>query len=104
MATRPVPPACSACPAILHCLDRASGTQVWEFATRAKVDSSPVVCGDQVVFGSDDGRLYILGVASGKQTWSYEIGKGITASPAVAAGIIVIGSEDGSVYAFGKKS
>ena len=87
----------------LHCLDRTTGKEVWEFITQGKVDSSPVICGDKVVVGSDDGRLYVVNLASGKEIWSYEIGKALTASPAVANGIIVIGSEDGSVYAFGKK-
>ena len=88
----------------MHCLDRGTGRQAWEFAARAKVDSSPVVCGDTVVFGSDDGRLYLVDLATGRESWSYEIGKGITASPAVAAGQIIIGAEDGTLYAFGKKS
>ncbi len=73
---------------------------LWTFATRAKVDSSPVVCGDKVIVGSEDGRLYIVSLAEGKEIWSYEIGQGITASPAVANGNIVIGSMDGNVYAF----
>jgi outer membrane protein assembly factor BamB len=65
------------------------------------VDSSPVVCGGKIAFGSEDGRLYILTMESGKELWSYEIGKPLTASPAIANGMVIIGSEDGSVYAFG---
>ena len=82
-------------------MDRATGEAIWRFPTGGKVDSSPVVVGDRVVFGSDDGRLYVVGLADGKESWSYEIGEAITASPAVAQGMIVIGSEDGNVYAFG---
>jgi outer membrane protein assembly factor BamB len=67
------------------------------------VDSSPVVCGDKVVVGSDDGRLYLLRLSDGKELWSYEIGQPIDGSPAVADGKIVIGSDDGSVYCFGAK-
>ena len=58
------------------------------------------MCGDKIVVGSQDGRLYLVGLETGKEIWSYEIGKALTASPAVANGMIVIGSEDGSVYAF----
>ena len=85
----------------VHCLDRATGKQLWEFQTGGKVDSSPVVCGDKIAFGSEDGRLYVLSMENGKELWSYEIGEPLTASPAVANGMIIIGSEDGAVYAFG---
>ena len=87
----------------LRCLDRATGTNVWSFPTRGKVDSSPVVCGDKVVVGSDDGRLYIVSLNSGKELWSYEIGRAIGSSPAVVGGKIVIGCDDGNVYCFGAK-
>jgi eukaryotic-like serine/threonine-protein kinase len=67
------------------------------------VDSSPVICGDTVVFGSGDGRLYSVGIADGKERWAYEVGAGLVASPAVSDGVIVIGAEDGTLYAVGAK-
>ena len=67
------------------------------------MDSSPAVCGDKVVVGSDDGRLYLVSLATGKELWSYEIGQPISSSPAVAGGRVVVGSEDGGVYCFGPK-
>ena len=67
------------------------------------MDSSPVVVGDKVVVGSDDGRLYVVSLKNGEKLWSYEIGKPVGSSPAVADGKIVIGSDDGSVYCFGGK-
>ena len=88
----------------LHCIDRATGKQVWTFQTRGEVESSPVVCGDAVVVGSGDGRLYCVALADGKERWAYEIGAPVTASPAVADGRIVVGAEDGSVYCFGTKA
>ena len=87
----------------LHCLDRATGTQLWTFATQGDVDSSPVVVGDNVVFGSGDGRLYLVSLATGKKLWSYDLGKELTASPAIADSLVIIGCEDGVVYAFGPK-
>ena len=56
-----------------------------------------------MVFGSGDGRLYLVSLAAGKKLWSYDLGKELTASPAVAEGLVVIGCEDGVVYAFGPK-
>src|SRR5262249_5697524 len=45
---------------MLHCVKKEDGSALWSFATRGKVDSSPVVCGDKVVVGSDDGRVYLV--------------------------------------------
>jgi eukaryotic-like serine/threonine-protein kinase len=83
---------------------RETGESVWAFATRGKVDSSPVITADdKVVFGSEDGRLYIVSLKDGKELWNFEIGQPVTSSPAVAGGKVVIGCEDGSVYCFGSK-
>ena len=55
----------------LHCIERQSGKELWEFTTRGKVDGSPVVCGDTVVVGSFDGRLYGVALADGAPAcWS----------------------------------
>jgi outer membrane protein assembly factor BamB len=67
------------------------------------VDSSPVICGDKVVVGSDDGRVYMVSLDKGAELWSYEIGRPVGSSPAVADGKVVIGADDGAVYCFGEK-
>lgn len=85
----------------MHCVSLDNGKVVWTFQTLGEVDSSPAICGDKVVVGSGDGRLYMLRLSDGKQVWSYEVGQPITSSPAVAGGMVVVGSDDGFVYAFG---
>ena len=45
-----------------------------------------MICGDKVVVGSDDGRLYVVSLDKGKEVWSYEVGQPIESSPAVARG------------------
>ena len=62
------------------------------------------MAGGKIVFGSDDGTVYMLSLAEGKELWSYEIGQAATGSPAVADEKIVIGADDGGVYCFGQKS
>ena len=69
---------------------------------RTKFGRTPV-CGDKVVVGSDDGRLYVVSLAAGKALWSYEIGQPIESAPAVAGGRVVVGGNDGGVYCFGAK-
>jgi outer membrane protein assembly factor BamB len=76
---------------------------VWTFQTRGKVDSSPVVCDGKIVFGSEDGRVYIISLDKGKELWDFEIGESTTSSPAVVNGHVIIGADDGRVYCFGPK-
>ena len=65
----------------IHAIDTATGKAAWTFATRARVDSSPVVAGGRVYVGSADGRPYVLDSASGRKLWEFDTGAGITASP-----------------------
>ncbi len=85
----------------IHAIDAKTGKAAWTFATRARVDSSPVIVDGRVYVGSSDGRLYVLDAASGKKLWEFDAGSALTASPAVAAGRLVIGSQDGRVYVLG---
>jgi outer membrane protein assembly factor BamB len=82
-------------------VDRNSGEPLWIFPTGGEIDGSPVIVGDKVVFGSADGRIYLLSLSDGEELWSYEIGAAITSSPAVVGQRVIIGADDGRVYAFG---
>jgi outer membrane protein assembly factor BamB len=85
----------------VHALDAATGKAAWTFATRARVDSSPVIVGNVIYVGSNDGHLYALDFNSGQKRWEFDAGSALSASPAIAAGRIVIGSQDGVLYCFG---
>jgi outer membrane protein assembly factor BamB len=76
-----------------------TGKPLWTFLTGAEVDSSPVLCGDQVLVGSSDGKLYCLSVANGKLTGSFDAASAILSGPAIADNCILIACEDGTVYA-----
>jgi eukaryotic-like serine/threonine-protein kinase len=86
---------------MVHCLDRATGKEIWSFATRARVESSPLVSEGRVFVGSNDGLLYELDLATGKKLWEFTAGAPLSASPAAAQGSLVIGSQDGILYCFG---
>jgi outer membrane protein assembly factor BamB len=86
---------------VVHCLNAKTGKAIWEFATRARVDSSPAIAGDRVYIGSNDGRFYVLDLVTGKNLWDFEAGAPLSASPAIAGGRVVIGSQDGKLYCFG---
>jgi outer membrane protein assembly factor BamB len=80
----------------------ATGDPIWEFATRGRVDGSPIIAGQRVYIGSADGRFYVLDRASGALVWQVETGGRFSASPAAADGRIVIGNEDGVLYCLGE--
>jgi outer membrane protein assembly factor BamB len=86
---------------IVRALDVRTGKEAWRFATRARVDSSPVIAGGRVYIGSSDGKLYVLDAATGKKISEFDAGAGLTASPAIAGGRVIIGSQDGTLYALG---
>ena len=90
----------------MHCIDRVTGKQVWRFSARGRIDSSPVISNEKVVFGAMDGKLYLVSQNDGQEIVSYEIGEPISSTPAVVGTKIIVGCEDGNVYAFetmGKK-
>ncbi|UUO08159.1 PQQ-binding-like beta-propeller repeat protein [Blastopirellula sp. J2-11] len=85
-------------------VNMTNGKQLWSFPTRGRIDSSPVIAGDKVYFGSSDGKVYGLKISDGSEAWSYEAGGSFTGGPAISDGKLLIASDDGNVYCFGKKS
>jgi outer membrane protein assembly factor BamB len=88
---------------MVHALSRKDGKEAWSFATRGKVDSSPVIVGKRVYAASLDGNLYVLDLDKGTQIQKLELGRGIAASPAVGRSCLVIGTREGVLYCLGKK-
>ncbi len=87
----------------LHCINRATGEQVWTYQARRKIDAGPVVASDRVIVGSGDGRLYMISLEDGSEIWSNDFGSPIFSSAAVVDGMIIVGANDGSLRAFGSK-
>ncbi len=82
-------------------MDPKTGKVLWEFTTRARVESSPAVSGGKVYIGSNDGRLYVLDAAKGTKLFEFEAGGPVSASPALAEGRVVIATQDGKVICLG---
>ena len=81
-----------------------NGTYLWSFATGGRVYSSPLPVGDDVFFGSDDGRLYKADVDSGILIWEFATGGKIRGAPALAGGRVFVASWDGFLYAIEAES
>ncbi len=61
--------------------------------------SSPVVDGERIYFGSGDGFLYALERNSGRLVWRYGTDAVVRTSAAVAAGVVYVGGFDGKLHA-----
>jgi len=103
--------------AAMHGFDKQTGRLLWRFPVtagvvssipyhrdEATITSSPVIVGEIVYFGSNDGYFYALDVNSGSLVWRYRLGVPIASTAAVSGNAIVVAAWDGTVYAFTTES
>ncbi|MDR0324103.1 MAG: PQQ-binding-like beta-propeller repeat protein [Treponema sp.] len=64
----------------------------------------PVVIGDTVYFGSDDGNFYALDVKSGYMRWVFKSGAEINSIPCADKDNVYFGSKDGRLYALSRET
>jgi outer membrane protein assembly factor BamB len=76
-----------------------NGAYLWGFATGGRIYSSPLPNGDDLYFGSDDGKLYNIDVDSGALIWEFKTGGRVRGAPALAENRVVVVSGDGNLYA-----
>lgn len=55
----------------LYVLDSGSGKIVWNYTAGGRIDSSPSIYKDLVLFGCGDGRVYCLRAEDGALLWRY---------------------------------
>ncbi|MEX2405843.1 MAG: PQQ-binding-like beta-propeller repeat protein [Actinomycetota bacterium] len=86
----------------LYRFDAGDGARVWSYQFNEVVLGSPVVSGDTVLLGLNDGRLVALNAASGHLVWQGGTGPGRLAALALAPDAIVAekGGRDAGLIAF----
>ena len=98
------PPPCTAdVPSGLFALDTRTGGTRWTIRTRP-VESSPLVVGRLLVFGSWDGGVYAVDAHSGRLRWRFITDGRVKSGAAFAGGSVFIGSDDGHVYALAART
>jgi len=55
----------------VHAINTSDGSKAWMFVADGRVDSPPTICGDAVLFGCTDGRVYCLRASDGKLVWRF---------------------------------
>lgn len=92
------------------CIDIKPDTIEWTYDAGADINSSPIIRDTQLVFGCDDGIVYMLDKRSlnstktGTEIWkSKTYATQFRSSPGMDTGAIYIGADDGGMYALKRK-
>jgi outer membrane protein assembly factor BamB len=85
----------------IHAISMRSGKVAWQHDTPGapRMASSPAVDGDDVVYHTMGGRVYVLDRVNGHLKWSWNAGSAIESSPVVVKGIDYFGTAGGGMYA-----
>lgn len=76
----------------------------WTFKTGGRIFSSPVICGNRLFIGSEDGHLYALDARNGGLLWKFRTGGRIGSTAAAYENKVAFMSFDGYVYCLDQKS
>lgn len=76
----------------------ARGKTAWKAKLQA-VFSSPALCGERVVVGSDDGSVHAIDLATGSVAWSAVVGGKVRGTPAATADAVYVGDFGGRLSA-----
>ena len=80
-------------------LDARTGRTIWKRDLPGRAESSPVVIGNTVYFGCENGELFALSTVNGKVRWSTSLGGAIKAAPAYYGGRLFVGDYGGHMNA-----
>ena len=80
-------------------LDYGHGRIVWSRDLPAPSESSPLVDGGRVYFGTQSGLVYALNATDGSVIWTYHAGGAVKASPTLKDGTLYFGDYSGQVQA-----
>jgi len=59
---------------IVHCVEAATGKEIWKFATGGMLFAPPTLWQGRVLIGGGDGRVYCLDAATGHALWQFQAG------------------------------
>jgi outer membrane protein assembly factor BamB len=79
----------------LHCLDAATGKEYWTHDMLAAVWGSPMIIGDYVYLGDEDGDVAVLKTSKEKTVvGAYNMGSSVYSTPVPANGVLFIANRN----------
>jgi outer membrane protein assembly factor BamB len=87
--------------ATVHAISMRDGHFEWVHSTPGspRMASSPAVYGNEIVYHTMSGRVYVLDRGDGHLEWSWNAGSAIESSPIIVDGIDYFGDAAGEMYA-----
>jgi outer membrane protein assembly factor BamB len=86
--------------ATIRAISMRFGRVLWRHDTpHGKMASSPAVVGQELVYHSMGGDVYVLDRANGAERWRFSVGSPIESSPIVRDGVDYFGAWNGWLYA-----
>lgn len=80
-----------------HCVDE-KGNVLWKFETGGEISSSANFYNGDVLFGSQDGKLYLLDSADGQMVWEFQTPDQIQCSATIAGNRAFVAGCDGFLH------
>jgi len=85
-------------------LNPSNGKTEWRKALPGRSESAPVVVGNRVFFGDEDGTMYAVDRRNGHTIWTTQLCGAVKASPAYQHGILFAGDYGGCMTAVNSHS
>jgi outer membrane protein assembly factor BamB len=85
-------------------LDASNGKVIWKKRLPGRAESSPVVVGNSVYFGCEDGKLYSVSTVNGNVRWATQLSGPVKAAPAYYGGHLYVGDYGGSMNSVDAKT
>lgn len=85
-------------------LRASNGSRIWRIALASRTESSPLIAGDQVIFGTEKGEVLSLHRVSGRVRWRYRAGGAIKAAVAMEGNTLYVGDYSGRMHAIWARS
>ncbi len=94
----------TAMPGRIAALDRNSGAVRWSKLLPSRSESSPLLDGGRLYFGSENGTVYALSASTGAVIWTYHAPGAVKASPTLSSGVLYFGDYSGHVQAISERT
>jgi len=80
-------------------LNAKTGKTIWKKSLPCRSESSPVVLGNRMFFGCENGVLYAVKTSNGEEIWQASVAGAIKGAPAYNEGTLYVGDYGGAMTA-----